>query len=73
MIPTFRPRNSGIAICLFVSARTFRPWAYTSDHSYIYQLSLVVATATVSFSRWLNMAMMPVIRGDERLSDKYIV
>ena len=27
---------------------TFRPWAHTSDDSYIYQLSLVVATATVS-------------------------
>ena len=48
MIPTFRPRNNCIAICLFVSARTFRPWTHTSDHSYIYQLSLVVATATVS-------------------------
>ena len=30
--------------------RTFRPWMHTSDDSYIYQLSLVVATATVSFS-----------------------
>ena len=29
--------------------RTFRPWTHTSDDSYIYQLSLVVATATVSF------------------------
>ena len=29
-------------------ARTFRPWTHTSDDSYIYQLSLVVATATVS-------------------------
>ena len=30
---------------------TFRPWTHTSDDSYIYQLSLVVATATaVSFS-----------------------
>ena len=28
---------------------TFRPWTYTSDDSYIYQLSLVVSTATVSF------------------------
>ena len=29
--------------------RTFRPWTHTSDDSYyIYQLSLVVATATVS-------------------------
>ena len=29
---------------------TFRPWTHTSDGSYIHQLSLVVATATVSFS-----------------------
>ena len=28
---------------------TFRPWKHTSDDSYIYQLSLVVATATVSY------------------------
>ena len=28
---------------------TFRPWTHTSDDSYIYQLSLVVATATVSY------------------------
>ena len=28
--------------------RTFRPWTHTSDDSYIYQLSLVVATATES-------------------------
>ena len=29
---------------------TFRPWTHTSDDSYMYQLSLVVATATVSYS-----------------------
>ena len=28
---------------------TFSPWAHTSDDSYIYQLSLVLAIATVSF------------------------
>ena len=28
---------------------TFRPWTHTSDDSYMYQLSLVVATATVSY------------------------
>ena len=28
---------------------TFNPWRHTSDDSYIYQLSLVVATASVSF------------------------
>ena len=27
---------------------TFRPWTHPSDDSYIYQLSLVVGTATVS-------------------------
>ena len=27
--------------------RTFRPWTHTSDDSYIYQLSLVVATSVV--------------------------
>ena len=27
---------------------SFRPWSHTSDDSYIYQLSLVIATATVS-------------------------
>ena len=42
------PKKCCIAICLLVSARTFRPWTHTSDDSYIYQLSLVVATATVS-------------------------
>ena len=32
---------------------TFSPWTHTSDDSYIYQLSLVLATATavVSFSQ----------------------
>ena len=28
---------------------TFSPWTHTSDDSYIYQLSLVLATAIVSF------------------------
>ena len=31
--------------------RTFGPWTNTSDDSYIYQLSLVVATASASFER----------------------
>ena len=31
---------------------TFSPWTHTSDDSYIYQLSLVLATAIVSFSTW---------------------
>ena len=34
--------------------RTFRPWTHTSDDSYMYQLSLVVATATVSFTARVN-------------------
>ena len=29
--------------------RTFRPWTHTSDDSYMYQLSLVVATATIYY------------------------
>ena len=29
---------------------TFSPWTHTSDDSYIYQLSLILATATVSLS-----------------------
>ena len=41
---------------------TFRPWTHTSDGSYVYQLSLVVATATVSFSS------MVFGRGDAHLS-----
>ena len=28
---------------------TLSPWTHTSDDSYMYQLSLVLATATVSF------------------------
>ena len=28
---------------------TFSPWTHASDDSYIYQLSLVLATATVSY------------------------
>ena len=31
---------------------TFNPWTHTSDDSYIYQLSLVLATATVSYDTW---------------------
>ena len=32
---------------------TFRPWTHTSDDSYMYQLSLVVATATVSYTWYI--------------------
>ena len=31
---------------------TFSPWTHTSDDSYIYQLSLVLATAIVSSLGW---------------------
>ena len=41
-------RLSSTAVPLAIT-RTFRPWTHTSDDSYIYQLSLVVATAIVSF------------------------
>ena len=37
------------AVPLAITPPTFSPWTHTSDDSYIYQLSLVVATATVSF------------------------
>ena len=32
---------------------TFSPWTHKPDDSYIYQLSLVLATATVSFVTYL--------------------
>ena len=35
---------------------TFSPWTRTSDDSYIYQLSLVLATATVSY---IYMGLLP--------------
>ena len=38
---------------------TFRPWTNTSDDGYTYQLSLVVATATVSFSFALGITLNP--------------
>ena len=41
---------------LYVRTFMFRPWTHTSDDSYIYQLSLVVATATVSFIVCLKTA-----------------
>ena len=53
---TCRCTINSTAVSLFVYSlvgggitRTFRSWTHTSDDSYIYQLSLVVATATVSF------------------------
>ena len=38
------------AVPLAIITPTFSPWTHTFDDSYIYQLSLVLATATVSFS-----------------------
>ena len=38
---------------------TFSPWTHTSDDSYIYQLSLVLATATVSLFR--NFSPVPSV------------
>ena len=34
----------------FITA-TFRPFTHASDDNYIYQLSLVLATATVSYAK----------------------
>ena len=40
---------------------TFSPWTHTSDDSYIYQLSLVLATATVSFLAYLGLARSNIL------------
>ena len=55
MYNTCRCTINSTAVSLFVYSwvvvrmiPTFRPWTHTSDDSYMYQLSLVVATATVS-------------------------
>ena len=45
---------------------TFRPWTHTSDDSYIYQLSLVVATATVSFIYLFFLSSSTVVRRPKR-------
>ena len=44
-----RPTGSLPPAVPFAITQRFRPCTYTSDDSYIYQLSLVLATATVSF------------------------
>ena len=41
-------------------APTFSPWAHTSDDSYIYQLSLVLATVTVSLSSPFIFSLPPI-------------
>ena len=43
------------------SQPTFSPWAHTSDDSYIYQLSLVLATATVSFLSEVGIPFVSVM------------
>ena len=47
--------------------RTSRPWTHTPDDSYIHQLSLVVATATVSLrpprNNWVEVAAVRHLRG----------
>ena len=53
---------------------TFRPWTHTSDDSYMYQLSLVVATATVSYKEKCILCvqttiLLPVCRR-ERAADR---
>ena len=46
---TYVRTSARYRICIYVCA--FRPCTSTSDDSYIYQLSLVLATASVSLSR----------------------
>ena len=49
---------------------TFRPWTHTSDDSYIYQLSLVVATATVSLYLDTEWYRIPRIRTNKKKGAK---
>ena len=46
-------------------SRTFRPWTHTSDDSYMYQLSLVVATATVSYYAVRRIFLVPSIQSHD--------
>ena len=39
---------------------TFRPWTHTSDDNYLYQLSLVLATATVSYGYFVGLHGNPM-------------
>ena len=43
---------------------TSSPWTHTSDDSYIYQLSLVLATATVSFPEHMPAGRPGCLRSD---------
>ena len=44
-----RPVNCKSNVVPLATTRTNGPWTHTSDDSYIYQLSLLLATAVVSF------------------------
>ena len=50
------------------TTRTFRPWTHTSDDSYIYQLSLVVATATASLRQVMLFAIPQKTNYAERIA-----
>ena len=63
MYHTCRCTVNSTAVSLFVYSLvgggthdTYVPPVHTSDDSYIYQLSLVVATATVSYTRYVVCA-----------------
>ena len=51
---------------------TFSPWTHASDDSYIYQLSLVLATATVSFSRVILCTMMIELSSEQSRGQFYM-
>ena len=53
---TYVRTSARYRICIYVCA--FRPCTSTSDDSYIYQLSLVLATATVSFYHYVCITHM---------------
>ena len=52
---------------------TFSPWTHTSDDSYIYQLSLVLATATVSYYRRYPGRKVDLVREEKAILSKKIV
>ena len=52
---------------------TFRPWTHTSDDSYIYQLSPVVATATVSFNIDVQNFLLFRYRVVVHFTEKYVL
>ena len=52
--------------------RTFRPWTHTSDDSYMYQLSLVAATATVSLINYFSHILYPLSDSSSGVQDMHI-